>query len=138
MLLVCDIGNTRVHLGLYRGESLIRKLSFSGQKVIDYEARWNELFEGLDPNAVPTDTVVCSVNPKAKIPFTHYVNQRVGVRPLVVGETVPYPIPVLLDDPAEVGPDRVVNGYAAFALLGGGPLVVCDFGTAITLDVIDE
>lgn len=137
MLLVADVGNTRVHLGLFEGDALVARQAFPGDAVASLDAQWDALTEGLGA-VVPEGAILCSVNPKAKIPFAHWAFTRFGTRPLVVGETVPYPMPVRLDDPREVGPDRVVNAYAAWRRCGSGPIVVCDFGTAITLDVVSE
>lgn len=140
LLLVADIGNTHVHLGLYEGERLLHRGRFPGERVVDFDPEWEAFArEALTGGRSERDigaAIACSVSPKTKIPLMHWFGKRFGARPLVVGEQVDYPMPVLIDDPREVGADRVVNAYAAWRLCGAGPLVVCDFGTAITLDVV--
>lgn len=141
MLLVADVGNTHVHLGLYEGERLVARHTFSGEQVLDMDAAWEAFATrapgGADALARIDGACLCSVSPKTKIPLMHWLGRRLGARPEVVGESLAYPMPVNVDDPGEVGPDRVVNAFAAWRLLGRGPLVVVDFGTAITLDVVD-
>ena len=138
MLLAADIGNTHIHLGLFEGENLLATTKFPGDRVTELEEEWAR-FRGPGAAATPiAGAVVCSVNPKAKIPFCHWVARRFGARPRVVGEDLRIPIELCVDAKDEVGADRIVNAYAAWRLLGEGPIVVADFGTAITLDVVSE
>ncbi|GIW72232.1 MAG: type III pantothenate kinase [Planctomycetota bacterium] len=137
MLLVADVGNTHLHLGLYDGERLVRTARLLAEDLLAMDEAWRRFVDGL-PEPVLEGTVLCSVNPKVKIPFSHWIGQRFGRRPLVVGEGLELPIPLEVDDPHEVGADRIVNAFAALRLCGQGPLVVVDFGTAITLDVVSE
>jgi type III pantothenate kinase len=137
MLLVADIGNTHIHLGLYEGRDLVAAGKLTGDQVADMDREW-ERFAGARARAPLEAAVACSVNPKIKIPFSHWAQRRFGARPRVVGETLRIDIPLEVDDPAEVGADRVVNAYAAWRELGRGPVVVVDAGTAITWDVVSE
>lgn len=135
MLLAADIGNTHVHLGLFEGEKLLVATKFPGERVTELDEEWAR-FRGADANGRIDAAVVCSVNPKKKISFCHWIARRFGARPRVVGEDLRLPIALLVDSKDEVGADRIVNAYAAWQLLGAGPIVVADFGTAITLDVV--
>jgi type III pantothenate kinase len=137
MLLVADIGNTNVHLGLYDGKDLVAAGKFSGAEVAEMDAEWDRFAGGRGIDRLEA-AVVCSVNPKIKIPFSHWVGRRFGARPRVVGESLRLDIPLRVDDPAEVGADRIVNAYAAWREFGRGPIVVVDAGTAITFDVVSE
>ena len=137
MLLAADIGNTNVHLGLYEGKDLVATGKFSGEQVADMDREWAR-FEGDRKIDALEAAVVCSVNPKIKIPFSHWIGRRFGARPRVVGESLKLDIPLRVDDPAEVGADRIVNAYAAWREHGRGPIVVVDAGTAITFDVVSE
>lgn len=137
MLLVADIGNTNVHLGLYEGKDLVAVGKFSGEQVADMDREWDRFVGGRPVDRLEA-AVLCSVNPKIRIPFAHWAHRRFGARPRVVGETLKLDIPLKVDDPAEVGADRVVNAYAAWREHGRGPIVVVDAGTAITLDVVSE
>jgi type III pantothenate kinase len=137
MLLAADIGNTNVHLGLYEGKNLVATASFSGEQVAEMDAAWDRFAGGRGVEKIDA-AVLCSVNPKIKIPFSHWVGRRFGARPSAVGEAHKLDIPLRVDDPAEVGADRVVNAYAAWREFGRGPIVVVDAGTAITFDVVSE
>jgi len=135
MLLTADIGNTNVHLGLYAGPALVAVGKFSAEEVAEMDLHWERFLAGRKVDALE-GAVVCSVNPKIKIPFTHWLARRFGARPLVIGETLRLDIALRVDDPAEVGADRVVNAYAAWREYRRGPIVVVDAGTAITWDVV--
>jgi type III pantothenate kinase len=137
MLLVADIGNTNVHLGLYSGEALLAAGKFSAEDVAEMDARWERFLDGRKVEKLD-GAAVCSVNPKIKIPFTHWIAKRFGARPRVVGETLRLDMALEVDDPAEVGADRVVNAYAAWREYRRGPIVIVDAGTAITFDVVSE
>lgn len=142
MLLVADVGNTHVHLGLFRGERLLGKAKLTGEQVSDLDEHWPRFVASALPGGSTEADIagacLCSVSPKIKVPLLHWLSARLGQRPKVIGDTLPYPLPVRVDEVSEVGADRVVNAFAAWKLLGEGPIVVCDFGTAITLDVVSE
>jgi type III pantothenate kinase len=143
MLLAADIGNTNVHLGLFEGDRLVATAKFAGDRVTELDEEWAR-FRGAGAGDPIEGAVVCSVNPKSKIPFCHWVARRFGARPKVVGEDLRLPIELRVDAKDEVGADRIVNAFAAWRLLGpgeaegpaGAPIVIADFGTAITLDVV--
>ncbi len=137
MLLVADIGNTNLHLGLFRGEALVSSVAVPNDRAIDLDEEWAR-WRGAEAGAPLAGAIACSVNPKVKIPFCHWVARRFGARPAVVGEDVRLPIALLVDSKDEVGADRIVNAYAAWRSIGEGPIVIVDFGTAITLDVVSE
>ncbi len=137
-LLAADIGNTHIHLGLFDGETLAAAGPIRTDRLHDeLDGEWRRI-AGDQAGAPIAGAVVCSVNPKVKIPFAQWVADTYGMRPRVVGENLRVPMPVDVDSPEEVGTDRIVNAYAAWRLLGRGPIVVADFGTAITLDVVSE
>lgn len=139
MLLVADIGNTNVHVGLFEGARLVGTGSIPAEGTADLDGEWArfEAAAGVRVERIE-GAAVCSVNPKIRIPFAHWVDRRFGGRPRVVGETLRVDLPLRVDDPAEVGADRVVNAYAAWREFGRGPIVIVDAGTAITLDVVSE
>lgn len=136
MLLCVDVGNTTLHLGLFEGERLVHTARCSGDDVLELERFWHEHVEAPLGRISLEGAVLCSVNPKVKIPFCHWAAQRFGTRPLVVGEGLRLPMRLEVDDPAEVGADRIVNAFAAWRLHDAGPIVIADFGTAFTLDVV--
>jgi len=80
--------------------------------------------------------VLSSVVPALTDRYEEMIERATGRLPLVVGPGIKTGMPIRYDNPHEVGADRIVNGVAAYAAYGG-PVIVVDFGTAITLDVID-
>src|SRR5256714_8537187 len=138
MLLVLDVGNTNTTLGLYEGRELKHnwRLTSERQRTVDeYGIMCRTLLDlaGLDSSSI-TAMAVSSVVPM--LDFTLYKMAQVyfNLEPLFV-TTQNAGMPVLYDDPREVGADRVVNAVAAFEKYGG-PCIVVDFGTATTFDAI--
>ncbi len=136
-LLVADIGNTKAHLGLFEGEVLLAQAGLaSAEQTNDaLTAAWDAFVDAVD-GAAPASVVVASVNPKVKIPFTHWATKRFGGLPRVVGEDLPPPIELRVDHADEVGADRIVNAVWASRTHPGRPVVIVDLGTAVTFDVV--
>ena len=135
MLLAVDIGNTHTVLGLFTGDRLER----SFRVKTDARATADELalqWRGLLEDAAVDGIVACSTVP-AVLHETREVLTRyyAGVGSLVVEPGVRTGVPLLYDNPHEVGADRIVNSLAAFHL-HGGPAVVVDFGTSTNFDVV--
>ena len=140
LLLAIDVGNTNTVFALYEGYRALGqwRLSTVRERTRDeYVAALIQLitYKGLDPQAVGA-AVISSVVPEAVWPLRTMCREVFGCTPKVVGETLEVTIPVLIDNPREVGADRLVNAVAA-QVRYGGPLIVVDFGTATTFDVID-
>ena len=139
MLLTIDVGNTNTVLGVFRSEELIanwRLTTARAQTVDEYGVLTRNLFSlaGLraeDIGGVIISSVVPPVNWTLAEMSRIYFNQKA----LFVEMGVKTGMAVLVDNPQEVGADRIVNGVAAFHEYGG-PCIVVDFGTAITFDVI--
>src|ERR1700716_1537544 len=141
MLLTIDVGNTNSVLGVFRGEELIAnwRLTTAREQTIDeYGVLTRNLFTvaGLDRDAI-TGVIISSVVPPVNRTFAEMSRVYFGKKALFVEMGVKTGMAVLVDNPSEVGADRIVNGVAAFHQYGG-PCVVVDFGTAITFDVISE
>ena len=142
MLLAIDSGNTNIvfalfddggkMLGTWRANSKL-------ERTKDEHAVWlRQLMEmhGIDPKAV-THAIIATVVPANRFPLVGLCRDYFGVEPLVVGDAgVNLGIKILVDRPEQVGADRLVNTVAAHAKYGG-PLIVVDFGTATTFDVMD-
>jgi type III pantothenate kinase len=139
MLLTIDVGNTNTVLGVFRGEELIahwRLTTARLQTVDEYGVLTRNLFtlKELDPKEV-RGVIISSVVPPmnwtlAELSKTYFEQRAIFVEP-----GVKTGMAVLVDNPLEVGADRIVNGVAAFHRYGG-PCIVVDFGTAITFDAI--
>ena len=139
MLLTIDVGNTNTVLGVFRGPQLIanwRLTTAREQTVDEYGVLTRNLFTlaGLDRNDI-TGVIISSVVPPVNWTLGEMSRVYFGKKALFVEMGVKTGMAVLVDNPSEVGADRIVNGVAAFQLYGG-PCIVVDFGTAITFDAI--
>ena len=139
MLLTVDVGNTNTVLGVFRDEELIanwRLTTARVQTVDEYGVITRNLFTiaGLDGAAI-RGVMISSVVPPMNWTLAEMSRIYFGQKALFVEAGVKTGMAVLVDNPLEVGADRIVNGVAAFHKYGG-PCIVVDFGTAITFDVI--
>lgn len=139
MLLTIDVGNTNTVLGVFRGEDLIanwRLTTARTQTVDEYGVLARNLFSiaGLNQEMI-TGVIISSVVPPLNWTLAEMARIYLGKKALFVEPGVKTGMSVLVDNPMEVGADRIVNGVAAFHQFGG-PCIVVDFGTAITFDVI--
>ena len=137
MLLTVDIGNTNTNLGVFVGERLVDswRVRTAATATSDELAL---LYRGLLAD-VPVDGVsVCSTVPAQ----LHEVRRMCarwypGVESVVVEPGIRTGVPILMDNPKEVGADRIMNTLAAHHLYGG-PCIVVDFGTSTNFDVVSE
>jgi type III pantothenate kinase len=141
MLLAIDVGNTNTVLGLYKLESpeLVadwRITTHKNQTSDEYGVLFMSLFamRQIDVSKISA-IVVSSVVPPLDTTIRRLCERYFGLRPMFVEPGIKTGMPLLVDNPAELGADRIVNGVAAFARYGG-PIIVVDFGTATTFDVI--
>jgi type III pantothenate kinase len=139
MLLTIDVGNSNTVLGVFRGDELVanwRLTTAREQTVDEYGVLTRNLFTlaGLDRDAI-TGVIISSVVPPVNWTLAEMSRVYFGKNALFVEMGVKTGMAVLVDNPAEVGADRIVNGVAAFHKYGG-PCIVVDFGTAITFDAI--
>jgi type III pantothenate kinase len=139
MLLSLDVGNTNTVLGVFRGAELIahwRLTTARDQTVDEYGILTRNLFSlaGLEPKEI-SGIIISSVVPPLNWTLAEMSRKYFEQRPLFVEAGVKTGMAVLVDHPLEVGADRIVNGVAGYQQYGG-PLIVIDFGTAITFDVI--
>ncbi len=136
MLLAIDVGNTNTVLGVFAGDRLER----SWRVKTDSRATADEialLFRGLLADHAPaTGIVACSTVPAALRELRTMLDRYYdGVPTVIVEPGVRTGVPLLFDNPKEIGADRIVNTLAAHHLYGG-PVVVVDFGTSTNLDVV--
>ena len=135
MLLAIDIGNTNIVAGLFSDGSLVRHLRLVTVAARTASGYGAELKEFAGPGAVLKGAIISSVVPRLDGVFREAVSSCLGVAPLLVGDDITPRMPVLTDDPSEVGADRVVNAVAAYELFRTD-LIVVDFGTAVTFDYV--
>src|ERR1700746_1788217 len=135
MLLTIDVGNTNTVLGVFRGEELIahwRLTTARLQTVDEYGVLTRNLFtlKELNPQEV-TGVIVSSVVPPMNWTLAELAKIYFGQKAMFVEAGVKTGMAVLVDNPLEVGADRIVNGVAAFHKYGG-PGIGGGFGTALT------
>lgn len=141
MLLAIDVGNTNTVFAVYRDRDHLGqwRISTNRERTADeYTALLAQLMsvKGLGPLDIGA-ILISSVVPQAVTPLRWMCRDFLRCGAHVVGEDLGYPIPILLDNPHEVGADRVVNAVAATKRYEP-PLIIIDFGTATTFDVVDE
>ncbi len=139
MLLAIDIGNTTIAVGIFGGKVLVKNWSVRSERektADEYSIMFLELLRlaAIDPATV-RGVIVSSVVPPLTPAFQALSQSLFGVKPLVVGPGLRTGMPILYENPGEVGADRVVASIAAFEK-HGGPCIVVDFGTATTFDAV--
>ncbi|HEX9508551.1 MAG TPA: type III pantothenate kinase [Myxococcales bacterium] len=139
MLLAIDVGNTNIVLGVYQGRKLIdhwRLETHVGRTYDEYGVLVRQLLVGADVQLAQIDSMaISSVVPPLQFDLTRMSERYFNVRPLFVGPGVKTGMPILCDNPREVGADRIVNAVAAYEKHAEG-LIVVDFGTATTFDAV--
>ncbi|AOZ92796.1 type III pantothenate kinase [Paenibacillus crassostreae] len=141
MILVVDIGNTNIVLGIYKNSELTHhfRLSTARQSTIDeFGVMIYNLFR-MSNIAVDEieGVIIASVVPPLVNVFEEMCLKFIHITPLVVGPGIKTGLNLRYENPREVGADRIVNAVAAVSQYKG-PLVVVDFGTATTFDCIDH
>jgi len=139
MLLVVDVGNTHTVLGLYDGDDLVhhfRIQSVKGRTEDEYVVLMTSLVQlaGVEPEEVDC-SILASVVPALTESIVRTVARAFEHDMLVVGPGIKTGMPILYENPREVGADRIVNSIAAYERVRGGVIVV-DFGTATTFDCV--
>lgn len=139
MLLAIDVGNTHMVIGVFSGPELRchwRIKTDRSSTVDELASILHGLFamEGLRVHDMRR-LIVSSVVPVMQAAWAEFARRYLETAPLVVGDNVRTSMPVRIDNPAEIGADRLVNAVAAHAEYGGC-LIIVDFGTAITWDCV--
>jgi type III pantothenate kinase len=140
LVVLVDVGNTNTVFGVYQGDELIEsfRLSTDTERTADeYGSLLLPLFtrRGVDPTAAEA-VVISSVVPPLHLTLDHLGRKYFGKKPLFIEPGVRTGMPIRYDNPTEVGADRVVNAVAARERFGA-PVIVVDFGTATTFDVVN-
>lgn len=139
MLLTIDIGNTQIAIGLFDGEDLIgdwRTTTITDRTPDELAVELTGLFSLIGRGLSDvTQVALASVVPSAGNSLSKMVERYMQAEMLVVGPEVESGLTIEYDRPENVGADRIANAVAGFHL-EGGPLVIVDFGTATTFDVV--
>ncbi|MCI5700667.1 MAG: type III pantothenate kinase [Lachnospiraceae bacterium] len=141
MLLVIDVGNTNITLGIFKKEKLLATF-----RMTTKQSRTSDEFgilmrlmiqeRGLDKDDVH-DVIISSVVPDVMYSLNSAIIKYFKTKPLIVGPGIKSGIRIVTDNPKEIGADRIVDVAAGYTLYGG-PVLVIDFGTATTYDLVDE
>ncbi|HEY0826938.1 MAG TPA: type III pantothenate kinase [Bacilli bacterium] len=141
MILVVDVGNTNIVLGLYRNKTLLHhwRLSTSHSATVDeYGIMVNSLCNHVNVSLDQIEgIIISSVVPPIMNTLERLCSKYLHKTPLVVGPGIKTGLNIRYENPREVGADRIANAIAAIELYGP-PLIIVDFGTATTIDYIDE
>jgi type III pantothenate kinase len=139
MLLVVDVGNTQTHFGTFRGDELIEHWRFATVRTSTSDELGAALRNLLELRGVGladlTASIVSSTVPQLEPEWLAMANHYLGHRMLAVGPGIRTGMPIKIDNPRELGADRLVNAVATYERLGG-PCISVDFGTAVNFDVV--
>lgn len=141
MILVVDVGNTNITCGVYQEEELkatFRLMSKTPRTSDEYGMMLTELLKMKGISASDIEgTIVSSVVPDVMHSLTGGLMRYIGAEPLVVGPGVKTGIKITTENPRAIGADRIVDAVAAYEKYGG-PVLVIDYGTATTYDLVTE
>jgi type III pantothenate kinase len=141
LILVVDVGNTNIVLGIYEQKNLLHhwRLSTNRAATVDeYGIMIHNLFNhaGIRIEQI-NGVIISSVVPPLMFVLEQLCSKYLHKIPLIVGPGIKTGLNIRIENPREMGADRIVNAVAGIELYGS-PLVIVDFGTATTFDYIDE
>lgn len=141
MLLVIDVGNTNIVVGVYKNNELLnhwRVSTVRNRTTDEYGVTFMNLFllNGVDPKKV-NKVIISSVVPPLMPAMERVALNYFKTTPVIVGPGTKTGMSIQVDNPREVGADRIVNAVAAYEKYGG-PLIIIDFGTATTFCAVNE
>lgn len=141
MLIVIDIGNTNITIGIYKGEKLLGNYRLTTKLKRTSDEYGFMIMNFLNSSRVSVrdieDVIISSVVPKIMHSFMNGIRKFMHKEPIVVGPGIKTGISVKAENPKAVGADRIVDAAGAYYEYGG-PCLVVDFGTATTYDYVDE
>lgn len=141
MLLAIDLGNTNIKYGVFDGKNLVASFRVSSRISRTADEYGSVLVGLLNNRGIEigdiTGIIFSSVIPALNYTICHMCEYFFNIQPLVIGPGVKTGLNIKADNPREVGADIIVNSVSAYNKYGG-PIVVIDFGTATTFDVISE
>jgi type III pantothenate kinase len=141
MLLAIDVGNTHTVIGLYDGERLVADWRIASLTHRTADENWLAIKSfcieaGIPPSGI-SGVGISSVVPDLTDIFEAMARKYLKVEPVTVSASLNLGITIFYKDPTAVGADRICNAIAGFAKYGG-PLIIIDFGTATTYDVVSK
>ncbi len=139
MLLTVDVGNTNITIGAFDGDNLIGPFRMTTRMDRTSDEYGINIIEILEYNGIVaqdiTDCIVASVVPKIMHSLISGIYKYLHLQPIVVEAGIKTGIKIMTENPKQVGADRIVDAAGAYELYGG-PVLVLDFGTATTYDLV--
>ncbi len=135
MLLAVDIGNSSVKFGLFENEILQRKFSIPTVRTLTADEIYSQIFPQISSKI--SAVIVSSVVPELKISFHELFLKNFNIEPIFVDNSFDFGLEIKYFPPENLGADRIIAAFAA-ARKYGKPAIICDFGTATTIDAVNS
>lgn len=140
MLLTMDVGNTNITFGVFDGKELAATFRMTTKNPRTSDEFGVSIIDMIERNQIAnkeiTHVITASVVPDVMHSLNSAVIKYFGITPIIVGPGVKTGIRVVTENPKQIGADRIVDAAGAYGLYGG-PVLVLDFGTATTYDLVD-
>ncbi|MEW6008368.1 MAG: type III pantothenate kinase [Candidatus Omnitrophota bacterium] len=139
IIIAIDIGNTSIHLGLFKANKLISQIRIP-TKISRSRLKENIAHFGLSikrRHFRTSSAIICSVVPHMNYPLAKLLKKTFDIKVLILGKDLIVPIKNLYKKPKSVGEDRLINAFAGKTIYGK-PLIIIDMGTAITFDIVSK
>ncbi len=141
MILVIDVGNTNITYGVYENDKIITTFRMMSKMLRTSDEYGISICELMRANNIQKESIsgciIASVVPNVMHSLVGGVSRYLEVTPMIVGVGIKTGIKIITENPKEIGPDRIVDAVAAYEKYGG-PVLVLDFGTATTYDLLTE
>lgn len=140
MLLTIDVGNTNITFGIFEKKTLITTFRMTTKQLRTSDEYGIGILEMSERNQISgkdiKNVIIASVVPDVMHSLNNAIIKYFGITPVIVGPGIKTGIRVVTENPKQIGADRIVDAAGAYALYGG-PVLVLDFGTATTYDLVD-
>lgn len=141
MILVVDVGNTNITFGVFDGETLATTFRMTTKMPRTSDEYGIALRDMLRKNEADRELlegcIIASVVPNVMHALVGSIRKYIHLEPMIVGAGIKTGIKIVTENPKEIGPDRIVDAVGAFYKYGG-PVLVLDFGTATTYDLVTD
>lgn len=141
MLVVIDIGNTNITMGLFDHDQIVGNYRLTTKLERTSDEYGFMLLSFLNASHISQeeieDIIIASVVPKIMYSFTNSIKKYFNKEPIIIGPGIKTGISIRIDSPKSLGADRLVDAAGAYYIYGG-PCLVVDFGTATTFDVVSD
>lgn len=141
MILTLDVGNTNMTGGVFQGETIAATFRITTKMPRTSDEYGILLCNLLQQNKINVeeikDAIICSVVPDVMYSLASAMIKYFNIKPIIVGPGIKTGLRIAVPNPQQLGADRIVDAVAAYELYGG-PVLVLDYGTATTYDLVDE